>query len=146
VLDTSIGQAPESADILIAPATATDAPTEVAGSATAAPANVATDVSNAPAVDQTVIAGDVIALDDASPPTANDTNTLFTGTQYTDYGVTLSSDIAVPPQNAVSPTDTASAQDTPAPVVVDVAQPAPPPDVVETTHPIEDVGPHDAIL
>ena len=111
-------------------------------SATAAPANV-TDVSNAvAAVDPTAIAGDVIALNDAPPPSDN---ALFTGTQYTDYGVTLSSDIAVPQQHAVSPADTASPQD--ALVVADVQQhAAPPPDIVDTTHPIDHLGLRDAIL
>jgi hypothetical protein len=138
--DTGAGQA----DALLALATAPEAPIEVAGSATAAPANAATDSSNAPAVDQTVITADVIALDDAAPPPAN---ALYTGNQYTDYGVTLSSDIVVPPQNVVSGADTASAQDTSAPAVVDVGQPAPPPpEMVDTIHPIEHVGPHDAIL
>ncbi|HEV7544587.1 MAG TPA: hypothetical protein VGO42_08530, partial [Reyranella sp.] len=141
VPDTSTGQAPGPADTLLALATATNAPIEVPGSATAAPANVATDVSNAAAaVDPTAIAGDVIALNDAPPPPAN---ALFTGTQYTDYGVTLSSDIAVSPQHAASPADAASAQDTLVPVVADVQQHAPPPpDIVDTTHPTD----HHAIL
>jgi len=136
VPDTSTGQAPESADTLLALANATDAPIEVPGSATAAPANVATDVSNAAAaVDPTAIAGDVIALKDAPPPPEN---ALFTGNQYTDYGVTLSSDIAVSPQHAASPADTASTQDTLVPVAGDAEQHAPPPpDVVDTTHPID---------
>jgi hypothetical protein len=86
------------------------------------------------AVDPTAIAGDVIALKDAPPPPAN---ALFTGNQYTDYGVTLSSDIAVSPQHAASPVDSASAQDTLVPVVADVQQHAPPPD---TTHPIDHLG------
>ena len=110
-------QASGPADTLLALATATDAPIEVPESATAAPANVVTDVSNdAAAVDPTAIAGDVIALNDAPPPPAN---ALFTGTQYTDYGITLSSDIAVPPQDAASPADAASAHDTSVPVVAD---------------------------
>jgi hypothetical protein len=135
VPDTSTGQAPGPADTLLALATATDAPIEVPGSATAAPANVVTGVSNgAAAVDPTAIAGDVIALNDAPPPPAN---ALFTGNQYTDYGVTLSSDIAVSPQHAASPADAASAQDTLVPVVADVQQHAPPPD---TTHPIDHLG------
>jgi hypothetical protein len=49
VPDTSLGQAPGSADTLLALATATDAPFEVSGSATAAAANVVTDGSNAAA-------------------------------------------------------------------------------------------------
>jgi hypothetical protein len=142
--DTTTGQAPGSADTLLALATATDAPIAVSGSATAA-ANVVTDVSNAPAtVEPTAIAGDVIALNDAQLPPAN---ALFTGTQYTDYGVTLSSDIAVPPQHAMSPADAASAQDTLVPVVADVQQHASsPPDIVDTTHPIDHLGLRDAIL
>ena len=143
--DTSTGQAPGSADTLLALATATDAPIEVSGSATAAAANVVTDGSNATAtVEPTAIEGDVIALNDAQLPPAN---ALFTGTQYTDYGVTLSSDIAVPPQHAMSPADAASAQDTLVPVVADVQQHAPsPPDIVDTTHPIDHLGLRDAIL
>jgi hypothetical protein len=139
--DTSAGQAPAPADTLLALATAIELP----GSATAAPANVATDASNAAsAVHPTAIAGDVIALNDAPPPPAN---ALFNGTQYTHYGVTLSSDIAVPAQHAVSTADAASAHDTPAPVVADVQKPAPPPpDIVDTTHTIDHVGAHDAIL
>jgi hypothetical protein len=135
VSDTSTGQAPGPAETLLALATATNAPIEVPGSATAAPANVATDVSNAAAaVHPTAITGDVIALNDAPPPPAN---ALFTGNQYTDYGVTLSSDIAVSPQHAASPVDPASAQDTLVPVVADVQQHAPPPD---TIHPIDHLG------
>jgi hypothetical protein len=145
VPDTSTGHAPGPADTLLALATATEAPIEVPGSATAAAANVVTDVSNAAAtVDPTAIAGDVIALNEAPLSPAN---ALFTGTQYTDYGVTLSSDIAAPPQPAMSPADTASAQDTLAPVVADVQQHAlPPPDIVDTTHPIDHLGLRDAIL
>src|SRR6202040_3410465 len=95
-------------------------PIGLSGSATAAPANVVTGASNAAAtVHPTAIAGDVIALNDAPPPPAH---ALFTGTQYTDYGVTLSSDIAVPPQHAASSADTASAHDTMLPVVADVQQ------------------------
>jgi hypothetical protein len=141
VPDVSTGQAPGPADTLLALATATDAPIEVPGSTTAAPANVATDVSNAAAaVHPTAIAGDVIALNDAPPPPAN---ALFTGTQYTDYGVTLSSDVAISPQHAVSPAG-AAAHDTSVPVVADAQQhaPPPPPDIVDTTHAID----HHAIL
>jgi hypothetical protein len=126
VPDTSTGQAPGSADTLLARATATDAPIAVSGSATAA------------------IAGDVIALNDAQLPPANP---LFTGTQYTDYGVALSSEIAASPQHAVSQADAASAQDTLVAVVADVQQHAPPPpDIVDTTHPIDHLGLRDAIL
>jgi hypothetical protein len=86
----------------------------------------------------------VIALNDAQLPPANP---LFTGTQYTDYGVTLSSEIAIPSQHAVSPADTASAQDTLVAVVADVQQHAPPPpDIVDTTHPMDHLGLRDAIL
>jgi hypothetical protein len=137
--DTSTGQAPGPADTLLALATATDAPIELPGSATAAPANVVAGASNAAAtVHPTAIAGDVIALNDAPAPPAH---ALFTGNQYTDYGVTLSSDIAVPPQHAVSPADTTSAHDTLVPVVADAQKHAPPPpDIVDTTHPIDHLG------
>jgi hypothetical protein len=143
--DTGTGQALGPADTLLALATATDAPIEVPGSATAAPANVVPHVSNAAAaVEPTAIAGDVIALKDAPPPSEN---ALFTGTQYTDYGVALSSDIAVPQQHAVSSADAAPALDTLAPVAADVQQHAPPPpDIVDTTHPIDHLGLRDAIL
>ncbi|MGY3465509.1 hypothetical protein ACVW1A_004871 [Bradyrhizobium sp. LB1.3] len=98
-----------------------------------------TDTSNAAT---TAVAGDVIALNDAPPPPADP---LFNGTQYTDYGVALSSDIA-PPQTAVSQSDAVSAQDISAPVAADVQKPAPPPpDSVDST-PIDHVGTHDAIL
>jgi hypothetical protein len=139
VADTSAGQAAGPADTLLALATATDAPIELPGAATAAPANVVAGASNAAAtVHPTAIAGDVIALNDAPAPPAH---ALFTGTQYTDYGVTLSSDIAVPPQHAVSPADTTSAHDTLVPVVADAQKHAPPPpDIVDTTHPIDHLG------
>ena len=116
--DTSSGsQASEPADTLLALATATDAPIEVPASATDAPANVVTDVSDdAAAIDPAPVAGDVIALNDAPSSPAD---ALFTGNQYTDYGVTLSSDIVVPPQDAASPTDAASAHDTSVPAVAD---------------------------
>jgi hypothetical protein len=130
-------QASDPADTLLALATAADAPIEVPASATAAPANVVTDVSD-DAVDPAPVAGDVIALNDAPPPPAN---ALHTGNQYTDYGVTLSSDIVVPPQDDVSPTDAASAHDTSAPAVADVQeQPPPPPDVVDTNNPVDHLG------
>jgi hypothetical protein len=136
---SSTGQAAGPADTLLALATATDAPIEVPGSATAAPANVVTGTSNAAAaVHPTAIAGDVIALNDAPTPPAH---ALFTGSQYTDYGVTLSSDIAIPPQHAVSPADSASAHDTLVPVVADAQKHAPPPpEIVDTTHPIDHLG------
>jgi hypothetical protein len=134
--DTSTGQAPESADTLLALATASNAPLEAPASMTAAPANVATGVSNADY--SAAIAGDAIALKDAPPPAAD---ALFTGNHYTDYGVTLSTDIAVPAQHAVSPTDTASAHDTLVPVAADAH--APP---MDTTHSIDHLGLRDAIL
>ena len=139
--DTGSGssQASEPADTLLALATATDAPIEVPESATAAPANVATDVSNdAAAVDPAPVAGDVIALNDAPSPPAN---ALFTGNQYTDYGITLSSDIAVPPQDAAPPADAASAHDTSVLAVADVQKQAPPPpDIVDTNNPVDHLG------
>jgi hypothetical protein len=138
--DVSTGQVAGPADTLLALATATDAPIEIPGSTTAAPANVVTDVSNASAAVQPIaIAGDVIALNDAPSAPAN---ALFTGSQYTDYGIKLSSDVAVAPQQAVSPADTASAHDTLVPVVSDVQKhaPAPAPDIVDTTHPIDHLG------
>jgi hypothetical protein len=139
VADTGAGQAAGSADTLLAFATATDTPIGLPGSATAAPANVVTGASNAAAtVHPTAIAGDVIALNDAPAPPAH---ALFTGSQYTDYGVTLTSDIAVPPQHAVSPTDTTSPHDTLVPVVADAQKHAPPPpDIVDTTHSIDHLG------
>jgi hypothetical protein len=137
VSDVSTAQVAGPADTLLALATATDAPIEIPGSTTAAPAN---DVSNASAAVQPIaIAGDVIALNDAPSAPAN---ALFTGSQYTDYGIKLSSDVAVAPQQAVSPADTASAHDTLVPVVSDVQKhaPAPAPDIVDTTHPIDHLG------
>jgi hypothetical protein len=136
VPDVSTGQAPGPADTLLALATATDAPIEVPGSTTAA----VTDVSHAAAaVHPIAIAGDVIALNDAPSAPAN---ALFTGSQYTDYGIKLSSDVAVAPQQAVSPADAASAHDTLVPAVADVQKhaPAPTPDIVDTTHPIDHLG------
>ncbi|MDA9500119.1 hypothetical protein XI05_22120 [Bradyrhizobium sp. CCBAU 11357] len=140
VPDTSSAPTPgSSADTLLALATA-DAPIESSGSATTAPENVVTDTSNAAAT--TAVASDVIALNDAPPPPADP---LFNGTQYTDYGVTLSSDIA-PPQTAVSQADAASPQDISTPVAADVQKAAPPPpDIVDNTA-IDHVGTHDAIL
>jgi len=141
VPDTSTDQAPGPAETLLALATATDAPIEVSG-ATAAP-NIVTDLSNAATVVD-AIAGDVIALNDVKLPPVNP---LFTGTQYTDYGVTLSSEIAVPPQHAASAADAASTQDTLVPVIADVQQHAPPPpDIVDTTHLIDHLGIREAIL
>jgi hypothetical protein len=139
VADTSAVPDAGPADTLLALATATDATIEVPGSATAAPANAVTNGSNAAAaVHPSAIPGDVIALNDASPPPAPD---LFAGSQYTHYGVTLSSDIGVPLQQAVSPADSASAHDTLVPVVADAQKHAPPPpDIVDTTHPIDHLG------
>ena len=139
VPDISTGQAVGPADTLLALATSTDAPIEVPGSATAAPAHVVMGTSNAAATVHPIpIASDVIALNDAPTPPAH---ALFAGSQYTHYGVTLSSDIGVPPQHAVSPVDTASAHDTLVPVVADAQKHAPPPpDIVDTTHPIDHLG------
>jgi hypothetical protein len=139
VPDTSTSQAAGPADTLLALATSTDAPIEVPGSATAAPANVVTGASNAAAVvHPSAIAGDVIALNDAPTPPAH---ALFNGSQYTDYGVTLSSDIAVPSQPTAPPADPASAHDTLVPVVADAQKQAPPPpDIVDTTHSIDHLG------
>ena len=89
------------------------------------------------AVDPAPIAGDVIALNDAPPPPAN---ALHTGNQYTDYGVTLSSDIVVPPQDDASPTDAMSAHDTSVPAVDDQNQAPPPPDVADTNNPVDHLG------
>jgi len=73
----------------------------------------------------------VIALNDAPPPSEN---ALYTGTEYTDYGVNLSSDIAVPPQDTGSSADGAAGPDT-AP---------PPPEIVDANHPTD--HPEHAIL
>jgi hypothetical protein len=139
VPDTSTGQAAGPADTLLALATSPDAPIEALGSATAAPANVVTGTSDAAApVHPTALAGDVIALKDAPTPPAH---ALFTGNQYTDYGVTLSSDIAFPPQHALSPAETVSAHDTLVSVVTEVQKHVPPPsDIVHTTLPIDHLG------
>jgi hypothetical protein len=133
------GQAPGPADTLLAFAMAADAPIESPGSATAAQAEAATDApSAAAAVHPTAIAADVIALNDAPPPPAN---ALFTGSQYTHYGVALSSDVAASPQHAASAADAASAHDTSVPAVADVQKHAPPPpDIVDTTHPMDHLG------
>jgi hypothetical protein len=141
--DTGFGQAGP-ADTLLALATGTDAPMQVPVFATAAPDNAAADVSNATtSADTTAITGDVIALNDAPSPSAN---SLFSGTQYTDYGVTLTSDIVVPQQPIVAPTDTATAQDTSVPVAGDVQQHAPSPTDIDTTPSIDHLGLRDAIL
>jgi hypothetical protein len=77
-------------------------------------------VADAAPVD--VASGDVIALNDEPPPPEN---ALHTGTEYTDYGVNLSSDSAVAPQGTASSADATSASDTaPAPAeIVDTNQP-----------------------
>jgi hypothetical protein len=140
VPDAGSAQTPGSSHTLLALATTADAPIGSSGSATTAPENVVTDTSNAAAT--SAVASDVIALNDAPPPPAD---SLFNGTQYTDYGVMLSSDIA-PSQTAVSQADAASAHDVSAPMAADVQKPAPPPpDIVDNT-PIDHVGTHDAIL
>jgi hypothetical protein len=138
--DTGSGQAGP-ADTLLALATASDAPIEVPAGATAAPASAAPGTSTT--ADAAAITGDVIALNDAPQPPAN---VMFTGAQYTDYGVTLSSDIVVPQQPAVSPNDTASAHDSFVQVAGDVQQHAPSPPDLDTTHSIDHLGLRDAIL
>jgi hypothetical protein len=70
-------------------------------------------------------------LNDAPPPPEN---ALYTGTEYTDYGVNLSSDFAVPPQETGASANATSAHDT-AP---------PPPEIVDTNHPTD--HPEHAIL
>jgi len=115
----SSGDVSHPADTLLALATASDAPIEVPESATVAPSNTAT------APQPTDLSGDVIALNDAAAPAED---TLFTGTQYTQYGITLSSDVGASTQNAVSPVEATSAEPNSAPAV------APPPDIVDSTH------------
>ena len=138
VPDASTGQAAGPADTLLALATATDAPIEVPGSATAAPANVVTDVRMRGGRQPIAIAGDVIALNDAPPPPAN---ALFTGTQYTDYGITLSSDIAVAPQQCgVSGRRRIGSRHFGAGGCRFQKHAPPPPDIVDTTHPIDHLG------
>ena len=134
--DSSTDQAPGPAETLLTLATA-DAPIEVPESATV-PANVTA------AAEPIAFEGDVIALNGAEQPPDN---ALFTGTQYTDYGVTLSSNIEIPQQTAVSSADTGSTHDAVVPVAVgDVQQPAPAPDVVDTATPIDHLGLRDAVL
>jgi hypothetical protein len=131
--DNAANDVSHPADTLLALATATDAPIQVPESATAAPAN--TEASIHPAD----VAGDVIDLNDAPPPPAN---TLFTGTQYTQYGVTLSSNAGTATQDASS-VDATSVQHTSAPAVADVQQHAPPPpEIADPTHTTD----HHAIL
>ena len=85
------------------------------------------------------VAADVIALQNAPPPPAN---ALFNGNEYTQYGVTLSSDVAPSPQGASSSTDAASAQHTSVSAVADVQHAPPPPDTVDPAH----ITDHHAIL
>jgi hypothetical protein len=127
------------AETLLALATATDAPILISGSAAVGSSNAVTSGSNATAVGHSsAIAGDVIALNDASTPPEN---ALFSGSQYTNYGVALSSDIAVPSQHAGLPADSVSAHDALVPAAADVEKQAPPPpDIVDTTHPIDHLG------
>jgi hypothetical protein len=140
--DSGSGHASEPAATLLALATG-DAPIEVPAAAVAS-ANTTADTPNAPtAADATAITGDVIALNDAPHAPAN---ALFTGTQYTDYGVTLSSDIVVPQQPAASSVDTTSTHDTLVQVVGDVQQHAPSTPDVDPTHSIDHLGLRDAIL
>jgi hypothetical protein len=134
--DTSIGNVSGPADTLLAAATATHTPIEVPESAAAAPTNAGTGAPSASAAPgQIATAGDVIALPDAPPPA----NALYSGTQYTQYGVALSSDTAGSSQPAASPPDATAAHDSSAPVVADVQhqtqqQGPPPPDIVDTSH------------
>jgi hypothetical protein len=81
----------------------------------------------------------VIALQNAPPPPAN---ALFNGNEYTQYGVTLSSDVAASPQGAASSADAASAQHTSVSAVADVQHAPPPPDIVDPAHTTD----HHAIL
>jgi hypothetical protein len=120
-----------------APVEAAAEPVTATDSASTLDNDAAIVTTDAPNVDPAAIAGDVIALSDAPPPPEN---ALFTGNQYTDYGVTLSSDIAVPPQDAASPADAASVHDTSVPVVADQKQAPPPPDILDTTQPIDHLG------
>ncbi len=113
--------APHQADTLLALATAPDAPIQVPDSSAATPANTATPTH------LTNLGADVIDLNDASPPA----NTLFTGTQYTEYGIALSSDPTVSPPHTDSPADATSTQPASATAVVDVQQH---PDIVDPAH------------
>jgi hypothetical protein len=113
--------------------TAEPAPTTTAAAASdpisevSDPADTGTVASDtlADAAPVDVAAGDVIALNDEPPPPDN---ALHTGTEYTDYGVNLSSDSAVPPQDTGSSAAAASASDTapPPPEIVDANQPTDP--------------------
>jgi len=120
------------ADTLLALATATDAPIQLPVSPPTASAQPVPDI-------QPTVAADVIALQNAPPPPAN---ALFNGNEYTQYGVTLSSDVAPSPQGASSSADAASAQHTSVSAVADVQHAPPPPDTVDPAH----ITDHHAIL
>ena len=120
------------ADTLLALATATDAPIQLPVSPPTASAQPVPDI-------QPTVAADVIALQNAPPPPAN---ALFNGNEYTQYGVTLSSDVAPSPQGAASSADAASAQHTSVSAVADVQHAPPPPDTVDPAH----ITDHHAIL
>jgi hypothetical protein len=134
--DTSAGNVSGPGDTLLAAATATHTPIEVPESATTAPTTVGAGAPPASAApDQIATASDVIAFPDAPPPA----NPLYSGTQYTQYAVALSSDTTSPSQSAASPVDSTAAHDSSAPVVADVPhqtqqQAPPPPDIVDTIH------------
>jgi len=110
------------------PATLSDPSSDVSN-----PADTGTVASDAlpDAAPVVEAAADVIVLKDEPPPSEN---ALHTGTEYTDYGVNLSSDIAVPPQDTGSSADAGSGPDT-AP---------PPPEIVDPHHPTD--HPEHAIL
>jgi hypothetical protein len=138
-VDTGTSQASGSADTLFALATATDAPIEVSESATSGAANGGSNAAGA--IDP--VAGDVIALNDAPK---SPINTLFTGTHYTEYGVTLSS-IVVQPQHAGAAAETALTEVTSVSLVADVSQHSQSThEMVDTTHSIDHLGLRDAIL
>ena len=120
------------ADTLLALATATDAPIQLPVSPPTASAQPVPDI-------QPTVAADVIALQNAPPPPAN---ALFNGNEYTQYGVTLSSDVAASPQGAASSADAALAQHTSVSAVADVQHAPPPPDIVDPAHTTD----HHAIL
>jgi hypothetical protein len=113
------------AETLMALASATEAPVQE-------PSIMAAAADTALPILPIDVAGDVIALNDAPTPPAN---ALFAGTQYTQYGITLSSDDAASAQHALSPATAASAQHFSAPALADVQQHAPlPPDIVDPNH------------
>jgi hypothetical protein len=137
--DASTGHVPGAADALLALATATDEPIELPASAAVGSPSAVTSGSNAAAVDHpSAITVDVIALNDAPTPPAH---ALFNGSQYTNYGVALSSDIAAPSQSTAPHSGTELAHDTSVPAVADAQkQTPPPPDIVDTTHSIDHLG------